>query len=325
MEMEDLYRLLRQGHAQAQGIVDTLDVPVAVLDENFRVLEVNRAFCETFRAERDDIISRTLFELGNGQWDVPELKRLLADILPKATAVVDYEITHEFPALGKRTMLISARRLHRRGHNGTSIMVQIEDVTERRADIAARDILLAETRHRMKNLLAVARALATQTSGEGRSGVEYRDAFLGRFEALIKAQDLSYSAPADVASLIARVLSPFNPDRLRIEPGPSVTLSESKVLPTALILHELLTNALKYGALSTATGVVTIEWRVAPAAGGPTLYLRWREEGGPTVEASSRSGFGSRLLQFSAKDLKGAVDLRFESKGLDATLSIPLA
>lgn len=325
MEMQDLYRLLRESHVQAQGIVDTLDVALAVLDPSFCVLEVNRAFCETFRAERDDTIGRTLFELGNGQWDVPELRRLLADILPKATAVVDYEITHEFPALGKRTMLISARRLRKPGHNGTKIMVQFEDVTTRKHDLAARDILLAETRHRMKNIVAVARALATQTTAEGRSGVEYRDAFLGRFEALIKAQDLSYNAPANFASLIARVLGPFDTDRLRIEPGPSVTFSEGQILPMALILHELMTNALKYGALSTATGVVTVEWHVDTTAAGRMLYLRWSEEGGPPVAPSSRSGFGSRLLQFSAKELKGAVDLRFQSQGLDATLSMPLA
>jgi PAS domain S-box-containing protein len=325
MDMEDLYRLLRTGHMQAQGIVDTLDVPVAVLDQSFCVLDVNRAFCETFRTERDDTIGRTLFELGNGQWDVPELKRVLANVLPKAAAVIGYEIAHDFPALGQRTMLVTARRLHRPGHNGTSIMVQFEDVTDRRREIAARDILLAETRHRMKNLMAVARALATQTEVEGRSGAEYRDAFLGRFEALLRAEDLSDEAPTDVAGLILRVLRPFDPERLRIEPGPSVQLSEFMVVPTALILHELMTNAVKYGALSTASGVVTVAWRVDETAAGRMLHLHWQEQGGPAIAPSSRAGFGSRLLQFSVKELQGTADLRFEPQGLNATFRIPLA
>jgi PAS domain S-box-containing protein len=325
MDMEDLYRLLRTGHMQAQGIVDTLDVPVAVLDQSFCILDVNRAFCETFRTERDDTIGRALFKLGNGQWDVADLKLLLADILPKATAVVGYEITHKFPALGERTMLVTARRLHRPGHNGTSIMVQFEDVTERRRDIAARDVLLAETRHRMRNLAAVARALATQTEAEGRSGVEYRDAFLGRFEALLKAQDSADDAETEVADLIARILRPFDAARIRIQPGPAVEVSRFKVLPLVLILHELMTNALKYGALSTASGVVNVAWRVDTTAAGGMLHLHWQEEGGPAVAPSPRPGFGTRLLQFSVKELQGMADLRFEPKGLDATLSIPVA
>lgn len=325
MDMEDLYRLLRTGHMQAQGIVDTLDVPVAVLDQAFCTLDVNRAFCQTFRAERDDTIGRSFFELGNGQWNVAELKRLLADVLPKATAVLGFEITHEFPALGERTMLVTARRLHRPGHNGTSIMVQIEDVTEKRRDAAARDVVLAETRHRMRNLVAVARALATQTEAEGRSGTEYRDAFLGRFEALVDVQDLSNETTTDLADLIARILKPFDEARIRLEPGPSVALPRFKALPTALMLHELMTNAVKYGALSTTSGIVKVGWRVETPAAGAMLHLHWQEEGGPSVAPPTRAGFGSRLLQFSVKELEGTADLRFEPKGLDATLSIRLA
>ena len=323
--MEDLYRLLRAGHIQAQGIVDTLDVPVAVLDQGFRVLDVNSALCETFRIERDDTIGRSFFELGNGQWDVPGLKRLLADILPNAAAVIGYQITDDFPALGERTMLVTARRLRRPGHIATSIMVQFEDVTRRRRDEAARDVVLAETRHRMKNLMAVARALATQTEAEGRSGVEYRDAFLGRFGALLEVQDLSDEAETDVASLIARILKPFKAERIQIEPGPQVSLSPLKVAPMGLMLHELMTNAAKHGALSTPSGVVNVAWRVATTAAGDTLHLRWQEEGGPSIASPSREGFGSRLLKFSARELGGAADLRFEPQGLDATLSIPLA
>ncbi len=243
--MADLYRLLRTSHMQAQGIVDTLHVPVAVLDQSFCILDVNRAFCETFRTERDETIGRGFFELGSGQWDVPDLKRLLADVLPKSTAVLGYEITHEFPALGERTMAVTARRLRKPGPNGTSIMVQIEDITKRRREEVARDVLLAETRHRMRNLMAVARALATQTEAEGRSAVEYRDAFLGRFEALLEAQGFSDDATIDLAALIGRILRPFDGARIRIQPGPTVELAHFKVLPTALMLHELMTNAVK--------------------------------------------------------------------------------
>jgi two-component sensor histidine kinase len=324
MDMEDLYRLLRTGHLQAQGIVDTLDVPVAVLDQGFCVVDVNRAFCETFKTERDDTIGQVVFELGNGQWDVPALKLLLGDVLPKAVAVVGYEVTHDFPALGERTMLVTARRLLRPGHKSISIMVQFEDVTSRRRDEAARDLLLAETRHRMGNLVAVTRALATQTQAEGRSGTEYRDTFLGRFDALVQAQDLSSDGATDLADLIAHVLKPFHGRRIRIHPGAPVALSRFDAAPMALMLHELMTNAVKYGALSTTSGVVDVAWRVdTPEA--PVLHLHWREEGGPPVAPPSRAGFGSRLLQSSTKTLRGTADLRFEPQGLNATFALPLA
>lgn len=247
-----------------------------------------------------------------------------ADVLPKAAAVVGYEITHEFPALGKRTMLVTARRLQRLG-TANSIMVQFEDVTQRRHDEAVRDVLLAETRHRMKNLMATAHALAAQTLTEGRSAVEYRDTFLGRFEALLEAQDLSDHAATDLADIIARILKPFDAERIRIQPGPPVALSRFKVPPMVLMLHELMTNAAKYGALSTVSGVVNVGWRVDTTVPREMLHLHWHEEGGPSVTRPSRVGFGSRLLQFSVKELDGAVDLRFEPEGLDATLSIPLS
>jgi PAS domain S-box-containing protein len=290
MDMEDLYRLLRTGHIQAQGIVDTLDVPIAVLDQSFCVVEVNPAFCEAFKTERDETIGRGLFELGNGQWDVPALKLLLADVVPKAAAVLGYEITHDFPALGERTMLVTARRMRRAGPKNISIMVQFEDITTRRRDEAARDAVLAETRHRIGNLVAVARALATQTDAEGLSGVEYRDAFLGRFEALVRAQDLSSDEATDLGDLIARIVKPFGVGRIHIRPAAAVALSRYDAVPMALMLHELMTNAAKYGALSTASGVVTVTWRVE-AASARMLHLRWQEEGGPPVVPPSRAGF----------------------------------
>ena len=322
MELEDLYRILRASHVQAQGIVDNMDTPVAVLDQHFCVVDVNRAFADTFETGRDDTIGHSFFELGNGQWNVAELKRLLGEVIPKAAAVVGYEISHEFPQLGQRTMLVSARRI--RGPKSTTIIVQFEDVTERRRDNAARDILLAESRHRARNLMALARALATQTETEGRSSTEYRDAFLSRFEALVAAQDMS-EATADLAELVARILRPSDGRRLHISPGAPVVLAAAQILPAALFFHELMTNAVKYGALSTATGVVKLTWAVDEAPGGKALTVVWREEGGPKVRPQSRKGFGSRLIEHSAKDLGGSAEMRFAPDGLQATLRLPLA
>jgi two-component sensor histidine kinase len=328
MTLEDLYRMLRSGHVQAQGVVDTLDLPLVVLDHDFRVGAANPAFLDAFGVERDDTIGQSLFALGNGQWDIPDLRRLLADVVPKAASVIDYSVTHDFPGIGRRSVLVSARRLAPPGGHGRDVLVTFEDVTERNRVDAERDVLLSETRHRMRNLLAVVRALAGQTRAAGRTGEEYRDAFLGRLEALARAQDVSLAGGpvTDLADLVGRALEPIGAGRLLVEPGPAVRLAAGQVLPLGLILHELATNALKHGALSTPGGVVRVAWDVpAPVDGAKLLLLDWREEGGPPVAPPARRGFGTRLIEFSAgTDLGGGAELRFEPGGLHARISVPL-
>jgi PAS domain S-box-containing protein len=327
MNLEDLYRLLRSSHVQAQGIIDTLEEPLLVLDQARCVINGNRAFFEKFSLDRDDTIGRSLFTLGTHQWDVAELRQLLQDVIPKAAAIIGFEVTAEFPT-GRRTMLVSARRLFHPDNNSTSILMIFEDVTERRREDAEKDILLGETRHRMKNLLAVVRVLATQTEVEGRSAEEFRNAFLGRLDAVQRAEKISLdgNAGADLGVLIGQALEPIAPDRRRIEPGPPVSLKREQIVPMSLILNELATNAFKYGALSSAQGCVHLTWRVATEAGRSALHLHWKEENGPPVTAPANgSGFGTRLIQFSAtQTLGGSAELSFERGGLQVRVTAPL-
>ena len=312
---------------QAQGIVDTLDEPLLVLDQSGSVLTANRGFYQTFRVGRDDTVGRSLFALGGGQWDIPDLKTLVAEIIPKSAAIVGYEVTGEFPTIGRRTMLVSARRLVHPDNNSTSILILFEDVTERRRSDAQKDILLAETRHRMKNLLAIVRALANQTDAEGRSATEYRAAFLGRLQAVAEAETLSLasSAEADLSALVEQSLKAAGPERYRVIPGPAVRLSPRQVVPMSLILHELVTNAWKYGALSRAAGLVHLSWRTAEEQGKTILHIDWREENGPPVTPPTRSGFGSRLIDLSAvQGLGGAVELKYEPVGLRVHITAPV-
>lgn len=327
MHLEDLYRLLRSEHVQAQGIIDTLEGPLLVVDQAGCVLTGNRGFFETFRVGRDDTVGRSLFALGAGQWDIPELRRLLSDIIPKSAAIIDYEVNADYPAIGRRTMLVSARRLIHPDNNSTSILILFEDVTDRRRDEAEKDILLAETRHRMRNLLAIVRALASQTGVEGRSAEEYRHAFLGRFEAVIRAEnlDLASSAEGDLSALVQQALGLAGPERCRVDPGPPVRLKRPQVVPISLILHELVANAWKYGALSRPGGVAHLTWSVAPGAGKGVLHLNWHEENGPPVVPPTRSGFGSRLIRYSAEQgLGGTVELKYEPTGLTCHVTAPM-
>ncbi len=327
MNLEDLYRLLRSTHVQAQGIVDTVPDPLLVLDHDLCVVSANRAFFETFLVGRDDTLGRRLYELGDGQWDIPELRRLLEEVIPKSAAIIDYQVRHDFPGVGSRTMLLSARRLFHPDNNSITLLLSIEDATERRSKEEEKDVLLGELRHWGKNLLGMVQALARQT--EGGSVEEYRDAFLGRFEALVRAHDLTSLEQdgADLAVLVRLTLEPYaaGPGAIAVEPGPVSALAPAQVLPVGLILHELAINAFKYGALSVSGGRVRIGWVVDETDGQSRLRLRWEERGGPRVTVPASGGFGTRLIAFAAeRSLGGRKELTFAPEGLTAEITIPL-
>ena len=123
----------------AQNIVDTVREPLLILDTTLRVRSANRAFYQTFQVTLEETENRLIYELGNGQWDIPDLRTLLEDIVPKSSVFNDFELEHDFPAIGRRVMLLNARKLQA-GHHGELLVLAMEDVTERRrseADLKA--------------------------------------------------------------------------------------------------------------------------------------------------------------------------------------------
>lgn len=203
--LEDLYRLLKAGHVQAQGVVDTMTQPIVVLDQSLRVSTANNAFLRSFRVDRDEVMGQTFFDLGNGQWDIAELRELFAQVVPKTQAVVGYEVQHDFPGIGRRTFLVDARRLVHPDDNSTSILVLFDDVTDRQRCDLEKDIILSETRHRMRNMFAVIRSLALQIKGDGLTGDQYRERFLARLEGTLRAQEIyATTDPSNCATSSSR-------------------------------------------------------------------------------------------------------------------------
>lgn len=115
----------------AQNIVDTVREPLLILDTTLRVRSGNRAFYQTFHVSLEETENRLIYELGNGQWDIPNLRTLLEDIVPKSSVFNDFELEHTFPVIGRRVMLLNARKLLA-GHHGELIVLAMEDVTERK-------------------------------------------------------------------------------------------------------------------------------------------------------------------------------------------------
>lgn len=327
MNMEDLYRLLRAGHVQAQGIVDTIADPLLVLDASLRVQNASRSFFSTFHVERDDTIGQPLYSLGNGQWNSPELRRLLEEVIPKSSAVIDYEVEHDFPTLGRRTMLVTARKLHHPDDGSHSMLLVITDATERYRRDAVREMLFRELKHRVKNLLAVTQSIARQTSTENRSAEAFRDDFLGRFAALVAAHELGFSPEAgtDIGTLVERILAPYGGESgaIVVEGSQRVVLTPSTVMSLSLVLHELATNASKHGALSVDEGIVRVSWDVQPQTGA--LHIGWRESGGPPVSPPATLGYGTHLIEsVTTYSLGGEITQTYEPSGLRTEITLPL-
>src|SRR5436305_2030520 len=115
----------------SQDIVDTVREPLLMLDTTLRVHSANRAFYQTFHVSLEETENRLIYELGNGQWDIPALRTLLEDIVPKNSVFSDFELEHTFPVLGRRVMLLNARKL-KAGNHGELLVLAMEDVTERK-------------------------------------------------------------------------------------------------------------------------------------------------------------------------------------------------
>jgi two-component sensor histidine kinase len=185
----------------------------------------------------------------------------------------------------------------------------------------------AELSHRLRNLLSVIQSIAHQSFRSAENLAEAQQIFSGRLGALAHSQMLLLEcgeAGADLHSLIReQLMIDGNEQRISCR-GPQILLGADESFELGLALHELGTNARKYGALSREGGTVTIEWSLEPTADRRLVKLLWSENGGPPVSQPERKGFGSALLQSAFKQNGGEVTVEYESRGLTCLMHIPL-
>jgi two-component sensor histidine kinase len=186
------------------------------------------------------------------------------------------------------------------------------------------DLLIEELNHRVKNTLAILQAIAVQTFRSASK--DERQKFEGRLGALAEAHNLLSKEKwqgSELQDVIGRVLQPYmlnNPERMRVS-GPKIPLAPRLAVVLSMILHEIATNAAKYGALSNDTGTVALDWEVITENAKPKLRLIWAEAGGPPVVAPVQRGFGSRLIERSARDqLGGEATVDFLPRGVVYTV-----
>jgi PAS domain S-box-containing protein len=433
----------------AEKIIDAARDALLILGWDLRVKSANETFYTTFQVDPATTEGRFVYELGNGQWDIPALRELLEHVLPENDAFDDFVVEHDFEQIGHKMMLLNARKID----HMQLILLAIEDITEsKRAEDALRaserrlravletdvvgvlfldasgalmdsneaflrmtgysredvrsrrltwrgmtppewmaaseaqmreleatgrlgpyekeyllqdgsrswmmlagrrldestivkfcmdisdrkraemerELLARELSHRVKNIFAVVQALATQTDGRLGSVDAFREAFLGRLQAMARVHSMLLDADwrgAELGALVRDVLAAYREDRPQVVAieGEPVKLTPQQGLGLSLILHELSTNAAKYGALSSQDGRVSVSWRKQEEEGKASVRLCWEERGGPPVAPPTEKGFGSRLIEQAIPlQLNGSLELDYATEGLTCCITFPL-
>ncbi|MBV9045850.1 MAG: PAS domain-containing protein [Alphaproteobacteria bacterium] len=200
------------------------------------------------------------------------------------------------------------------------------DISQQKDAERQKDLLAGEMRHRSRNFAAVVAALAEQSRPRDDSDArEAFDTFTRRVRTLLDTGNIlleSDAREAALSNLVRTAIHPVQPNLRRIHvSGPEVIVEERAAAAIALVMHELTTNAIKYGALSNATGSVDLSWTCEQDGPEARVRMRWKESGGPAVEAPTREGFGTRLLRSAVPG--GRVELRHAPDGLQFELLFP--
>ena len=241
-------------------------------------------------------------------WEAGESLRLNTELIRKDASA--------FPASVSIAPIKEAGRT-------VAISTTIEDITDRQSSEKRQLLMNRELSHRVKNTLAVIQAMARHTLRSSPDVASFTTAFEGRLRALAISHNLLTSSEwegAEMGELVREQIGPHvsASGQLRLD-GPKLLIPPGMATSLGLVLHELGTNAAKFGALSTPAGKVALKWRVTPSTPHKTLSVEWTESGGPAAKQPERKGFGSVLIENSGK-----VTQHFEPEGLRCTIEMPL-
>ena len=244
----------------------------------------------------------------------------------------EYFGEYRIKSIDEPRWLASRGRVVERDTDGNPVMVfgVSYDISERKATDERQRLLLRELNHRVKNTLATVQALATQTVRHAKQPQQFLEAFSGRLQALGQAHSLLSDNEwrgIGLAELVRREVKPFDDEagaRIVIN-GADLLLTPDQALGLGFVLHELASNALKYGALSVPEGTVQLAWRAEGRRNQRRLVLNWAEHDGPTVVQPEHHGFGSILIRRSlAKVISSEVRHEFAPDGVTAEISMQL-
>lgn len=312
--------------ARLAAIVSSSDDAIISKNLEGRITSWNAGATRIFGYEADEIIGQSILRV-----IPPELQDEEPIILSKIQRGerIEHFDTIRLTKDGRRiniSLTVSPMRDASGNVIGASKVAR--DVTERKKSEALQRLLFDELNHRVKNTLATIQAIASQSLRRASRPEDFVTGFTGRIQALARAHDLLVLGKmqgASVSDILREQVLFGSPEGARIElHGPAVMLDSPVAVQLALVLHELATNARKYGALSLPAGRLRIDWRVDDAANERRLHLEWQESGVPHVAAPTRRGFGTTLIERSLEANGGTARIHYGSDGITCTLSLPL-
>jgi len=286
------------------------------IDLDMKITSWNAAAEKLYGYSQDEVVGRSVLMLvpHDRQEEEP---RILREV--RAGRIVEPYETQRLRKDGRLVeVLLSVSPIREANGRVIGASKTAHDITARKDAERLKSILINELHHRVKNVLATVTAIARQTLGRDKANHEEVEAFNSRLASLSRAQDLLVHADwqhADLKAVMQQALSPYPVDAFQIG-GPSVPLPPRAVVSLSLALHELATNAAKYGALSAPGGQVSISWQFEPLADN-RLRIVWEERGGPEVAPPRRRGFGSTLIErLLSAELKGETKFVYEKSGV---------
>jgi two-component sensor histidine kinase len=330
----------------AQAIVDTIHEPLLVLDADLRVLAASRAFYAIFRVDPAHTMGKLLYDLGDGQWNIPALRLLLETIIPQQTSMDGFEVDHDFPGVGHRIMLLNARKVIYETGVTTTILLAFTDVTARRAvereraDLLERteellrqkQMLLQEMQHRVANSLQIIASILmlkakAVTSEETR--LHLRDAHQRVLSVAEVQSQLHASGGVDqievgvyltklCASLGASMIGESHPMTIRVEADHGM-IGSDKAVSMGLIVTELVINAVKYAfPMSRSDALILI--RFVSSGDDWSLVICDNGVGHANDAPPTHGGLGTAIVEALVKQLEARVET-VTSPGMTVTIT----
>jgi PAS domain S-box-containing protein len=324
-----------EGSTLAQAIVDTVRDPLLVLDRDLRVVTANRSFCLTFSTKGPDVQGRSFFALGNGQWNIPELRFLLESIGSHHAMTEAYEVEQDFPGLGRRTMLVNARNVFYEKRCERTTLLSIEDITERRAKerelrdlLRQKDVLLQEMQHRVANNLQIiasilrikARTVRSEETRLHLQDAHKRVLSVAAIQGQLQTSDSG--AMIELAPYLSRLcqtlttsmIDDCRPISLKVDVRGG-TASSSQAVSIGIIVTELVINAIKHAFPGDRTDSIVVvgydsaapDWRLSVSDNGIG-----RPEG--ELDRTS-SGLGTTIVEALAKQLDARTEIVTNAHG----------
>jgi chemotaxis protein methyltransferase CheR len=337
------FAAIAHGHSLAEAIVDAMREPLLVLDLDLRVIAASRSFYRTFAVTPHKTEGQLIFELGDGQWNIPGLRALLEDIIPKRRTVEAYEVEHEFPTIGRRVMLLNARRVFDEDGSASAILLAIEDVTRRREAehekdelLQQKEILLQEMQHRVANslqiiasiLLLKARTVQSEETRHHLHDAHQRVMSVATVQQQLHASGLNENIDIGsylsklCESLAASMVGERRPVSIKVE-GTSGRAVSSQAVSLGLIVTELVINALKHAFPSGEEGEILVKydaqdsgWRLSVSDNGS----------GPkdaTTDNPPHAGLGTSIVEALAHQLEATVQKTSGPQGTTVTITAP--